>query len=122
MSAQPGMTSRRFERVPVRVPMYVSTQGILFRKRVNLECRDISGGGLAFETGKSVALESKSRIEVGLIEGFPPAARIEGRVVYKKQDPETRRFKIGVEFTRFINTSREELIEHIHGWPIANAT
>jgi c-di-GMP-binding flagellar brake protein YcgR len=111
------MIDRRFERVPIRVPLYISYKGRLFEKKISIECRDISGGGLSFETSRAIPLKSNSRIVVGGLGTLPPSATIEGRVVYANQDPATKRYIVGVEFQSFVGTTREELIEGIHRWP-----
>jgi c-di-GMP-binding flagellar brake protein YcgR len=111
------MIDRRFDRVPIRVPLYISYKGKLFEKKIQIECRDISGGGLSFETSREIPLEANSRIVVGGLGTLPPDALIEGRVVYSHRNPETGRYSVGVEFRSFVNTTREALVEGIHRWP-----
>ena len=90
--------------------------GRLFEKAIPIECRDISGGGLSFETRAEIPLNSTSKIVMGRLGNLPASALIEGRVVYRVQDEESGRFTIGVEFLEFKNTSRNELLERIHEW------
>lgn len=90
--------------------------GRLYEKAVEIECRDISGGGLSFETQREIPLDSKSKIVMGRLGNLPPSAIIEGRVVYRIKEADTNMFTIGVEFLDFVNTSREELLERIEAW------
>lgn len=117
------MIERRFHRLPLRVPLYVSVGGgRLFEKAVAIESRDISGGGLSFETRRKIPVDVRSKIVVGGLEGLPQAALIEGRVVYRRakaarvgEDVDAR-YTIGVEFVDFVNTTREEILERISAW------
>jgi c-di-GMP-binding flagellar brake protein YcgR len=108
---------RRFERVPIRVPLFISHKGTLFEKKIGIECRDISGGGLAFTTNRRIPVEADSKIVVGGLGTLPEDAFIEGRVVYSYKDESSGRYTVGVEFTRFVNTTREALVDGIHHWP-----
>jgi hypothetical protein len=103
------MSRRRFLRHPLRVPLYISVKGGVFQRFIDLESKNLSEGGLAFETGKRIPLEANSRVEVSVVEGLPPSARIEGRVVYRQKHPDSGRYTIGVAFERFVNVEREEL-------------
>jgi c-di-GMP-binding flagellar brake protein YcgR len=111
------VNDRRYPRVDVKVPVYVSLDGGGFlQKTLKLESRDVSGGGLSFETRRKVPLEAESRVVVGKLGDLPPAALIRGRVAHRERDPATRRYTVGVEFTEFVNVTREELLAHIETW------
>ena len=90
--------------------------GRLYEKAIPIECRDISGGGLSFETLTEIPLHSASKLVMGRLGNLPPNAIIEGRVVYRVKQKGAERYTVGVEFIDFVNTSREELIERIHEW------
>jgi len=111
-----GASRRRFERIPVRVKLLVTVGEGVYEKSVPLECRDISGGGLSFETATRLPVEADSRIVVGRLGNMPEGARIHGRVAYRDEDEATGRYTVGVEFEEFVNTTRDALIERIHGW------
>ena len=101
----------------MRVPLFVSVgEGRLFEKAVELESRDISGGGLCFETSTAIPVDARSKIVVGCLGTLPSSAIIEGRVVYREEKAGKDRFTVGVEFVDFINTTREELLDHIERW------
>jgi len=90
--------------------------GRLYEKAVGIECRDISGGGLSFETDREIPLDATSKIVVGCLGNLPSSAIIEGRVVYRLKKAGEERYTVGVEFLDFVNTSREELVERIRSW------
>ncbi len=111
------MIERRFARVPLKVPLFISVGGgRLYEKAVGIECSDISGGGLSFETGQEIPLDATSKIVVGCLGNLPSSAIIEGRVVYRRKQAGEERYTVGVEFLDFVNTSREELVERIRSW------
>ena len=111
------MIERRFARVPLKVPLFITVGGgRLYEKAVAVECRDISGGGLSFEPRREIPLDAKSKIVIGCLGNLPSSAIIEGRVVYQLKQAGTDRYTIGVEFLDFVNTSREELLERIQSW------
>ncbi len=110
------LSRRRFERVPIRVPLLIIVDGELYRKKVEIECRNISGGGLSFETSREIPVEADLRIVLSKLGDLPDAAHIEGRVAYLNESSEAERYVVGVEFQRFINISQEELVDRIHSW------
>lgn len=110
------MIERRFERIPITVPLLISASRTLFQKRIEIQCRNISGGGFAFETGKSILLRPDDRVVVSKLRNLPDSAQIEGRVVYRIKNPKTGCHTVGVEFKKFVNTSQHELVERIHHW------
>ena len=108
---------RKYKRVSVRVPLFVSLDGdVLLKKMIRIESCDLSGGGLSFETSKKVPVEANSRVVVAKLGDLSEAAQIEGRVVYRRRDAATGRYAIGLEFIRFINVTREELVNRIEQW------
>ena len=117
------MIERRFPRVSLKVPLFITVGGgRLYEKAVEIESRDISGGGLSFETHREIPLDARSKIVMGRLGNLPASAIIEGRVVYRVKQAGTDRFTVGVEFLDFVNTSREELLERIQSWQDDDAT
>ena len=117
------MIERRFPRVSLKVPLFITMGGgRLYEKAVELECLDISGGGLAFETRREIPLDARSKIVVGRLGDLPSSAIIEGRVVYRRKQAGTDQYTVGVEFLDFVNTSREELVERIQAWQVDGAS
>jgi c-di-GMP-binding flagellar brake protein YcgR len=111
------LIERRFARVPLKVPLFITVGGgRIYEKAVGIECRDISGGGLSFETGQEIPLDATSKIVIGCLGTLPSSAIIEGRVVYRLKQAGEERYTVGVEFLDFVNTSREELVERIRLW------
>lgn len=107
--------ARRFRRFKVKVPLYVTVGEQAFNKLVEIESRDVSSGGICFETSRRLPIQGQSRIFISKLGDLPVMAQIEGRVVYVRRAPNGR-FEVGVEFTDFTNLSREELIERIEAW------
>jgi c-di-GMP-binding flagellar brake protein YcgR len=110
------IVERRHARHPIRVPVYVSVQGDTYRKLIPIQSRDISAGGIGFETSRNLPLRSTSQLVLSRIGDLPRAAMIEGRVVHSNQNPITGRYSVGVEFTRFIQVSQDQLLESITAW------
>jgi len=113
---QRGVDARHHPRFKVKVPIYISLNGETYRKSIHLESRDVSAGGLSFETTRRIPLDADSRVVIARVGDLAGTALIYGRVAYRQKDPKTRRYTVGLEFTRFVNTTREELLEHIHVW------
>jgi c-di-GMP-binding flagellar brake protein YcgR len=111
------LIERRFPRVALKVPLFITVGGgRLYEKAISIESRDISGGGLSFETHREIPLDSRSKIVMGRLGNLPASAIIEGRVVYRLKRAGTDVYTVGVEFLDFVNTSREELLERIESW------
>jgi c-di-GMP-binding flagellar brake protein YcgR len=104
---------RQHRRFQVRVPVFISVDGEVYRKTVRLQSRDVSAGGLSFETGREVPLSAESRVIVARLGDLEDPALIEGRVVRVQLDETTGRYIVGIEFTRFLNVSPEELVERL---------
>lgn len=111
---------RHYQRYPVRVPLFIAADDELFHKTVHLESRDVSAGGLSFETGKELPLSAESRVVLARLGDIVEPVVIEGRVARVTRDEATGRYVIGVEFTRFVNITREQLLERLEGpWQAA---
>jgi len=104
---------RQHRRFPIRVPLFISVHGEVYRKTVRLESLDVSAGGLSFETGREVPLSAESRVVVAKLGDIEEPALIEGRVAHVRLDESTGRYVVGIEFTRFVNVTREELAERL---------
>ncbi len=111
------MTERRFERTSLRVPLFITVGGgRLYEKAVSIESRDISGGGLCFETRSKLPLSAQSKIIMGRLGDLPATALIEGRIVYRRKQKDSKRYMVGVEFIEFVNTTRDEVLRLIDLW------
>jgi len=111
-----GIEERQHARFPVRVPLYIATTGDLLRKTIELQSRDISAGGVCFETGRDVPLEARSQLVISRLGDLPDPILIHGRVAWRQQHPFAPRYIVGVEFTSFENVTREELFRKIEEW------
>jgi c-di-GMP-binding flagellar brake protein YcgR len=112
-----GADARRHERFAIQVPLYITgVEGGTLRKVIRLESKDISAGGVSFETSQKIPLESESRVVVSQVGHLTAQALILGRVARREKDPETGRYIVGLEFTEFVNVTREELMAHIETW------
>lgn len=107
---------RRYERFRVKVPVFIAVDGGTFRKTIHLESRDVSAGGLCFETSRQIPLNAKSKVVVSKIGDVGDPALIQGRVAYCDQDPTTGRYRVGLEFLEFVNVTQEQLRVHIEAW------
>jgi c-di-GMP-binding flagellar brake protein YcgR len=107
---------RRYPRHPLHLPLYVATEGGVLRKTVALESRDVSGGGVSFETGQAIPLASETQLVLSKLGDLPEGALIRGRVVRITRDPSTGRALVGVEFCEFVQVTREELLDRIERW------
>ena len=91
-------------------------------KNVHLESRDVSAGGLSFSTSRRIPLDAESRVVIARLGDLGQPALIHARVAYRQHDPESGRYTVGLEFTRFVNTSREELASRIDSWSQSTPT
>lgn len=108
---------RRYQRFRVKVPVYITaSDGTALMKNIHLESRDVSGGGLSFETSQKVPLEAESRVVISGLGDLKGPVLIHGRVAHREKDPKTGRYTVGVEFTGFVNITLDELIRHIESW------
>jgi c-di-GMP-binding flagellar brake protein YcgR len=107
---------RRYERFKLRVPLYISMEGQLFHKKIHLQSKEVSAGGMSFETSREIPLEAESRVVVSDLGDLTPLTFIRGRVAHLQQDPATGRYTVGIEFVEFVNTTREELAARIEAW------
>lgn len=107
---------RRYARFRLKVPVYIALEGGTFRKTIALESRDLSGGGLSFETSRKVTIHAKSKVVVSKLGDLGEPALIHGRVAYTQKNPDTGRYTVGLEFIEFVNVTREDLLARIEGW------
>ena len=98
------------------VPLYITVGKDFVYKSIPLESTDISGGGLSFETTKQIPVEAESSVIVDKLGDLGKPAFIRGRVAHSRQDPTTKRYTVGLQFTSFVNTTREDLLERIDAW------
>jgi c-di-GMP-binding flagellar brake protein YcgR len=108
--------ARRFARHAVRVPVYISVAEGIFRKTVHLHSKDVSGGGLCFETRRELPLDLETRVVVARLGELGPGALIRGRVAHREKDPTSGRYSVGVEFTEFVGASQQELLARLELW------
>jgi c-di-GMP-binding flagellar brake protein YcgR len=117
MSEEPDVAEKRKEpRIAIRVPLYVAADDGVVRKTIHLESRDVSAGGLSFETGREVPLEAESQIVLSRLGDLSGAILVRGRVAWKQEIAGTGRYRVGVEFTDFDGLSREELVAKMEAW------
>jgi len=107
---------RRYARFATHVPIYIADGPALLHKTVRLLARDISAGGLCFETGHDLPLESSSRVVISRVGDIPGPILIHGRVAWRQPHPFNGRYLVGIEFTGFENISKDRLIAEIDGW------
>jgi hypothetical protein len=110
------MTERAYPRHRLAVPLYISMGEDFVHKTIPLESKDVSGGGLSFETRRPIPLEAESSVIVAKLGDLGKPAFIRGRVVHRSQDPDTNRYTVGLQFTSFVNTTREDLLARIEAW------
>lgn len=113
-----ALEGRRHVRFVAHVPIYIADGGGLVRKTVRLVSRDISEGGLSFETGHQLPLDATSRVVISSLGDIPGPILILGRVAWRRSQPSGGRYLVGIEFTEFENVSRERLLAEIDGWRV----
>ena len=111
-----GVERRKDPRFSLRVPLYIASGDDIFSKTVHLRSRDISAGGLKFDTARELELEAESQIIFPGVGDLDGTYIIRGRVAWTKLIPDTGRFQIGVQFTSFEGISREELVDRLDEW------
>jgi hypothetical protein len=104
---------RRHPRYAVRFPLYASLHGEVYQKMVAIEARDVSEGGLAFETRTRLPLGVETRVMVSRLGGLSESAHIEARVVYCMHDEANSLYRVGVTFHRFVDVTAEQLVERL---------
>jgi hypothetical protein len=108
---------RRFPRHSLQLPLYITVGGGVLRKTVVLESRDVSAGGVAFETSQRIPLAAEAKLVLSKLGDLPEGALILGRVArLGPPDRATGRVLVGVEFTEFVMVTREELVDRIERW------
>lgn len=117
------MERRQHPRVDVKVPLYIGVaSGEIFQKMVPITSRNISSGGLLFETHRAVPLEAESRVMVSRLGDLPDGAQIEGRVVHCHRDATSGLYQVGIQFTAFVSVTPEQLVTRIESWRAAGDT
>jgi PilZ domain len=104
---------REHPRWPARFPLYVAMAGELFHKTVAVEARDLSSGGLAFETKTAIAKDSRATVMLGKLQGLPATAHIEARIVHCEPSKDGETFTVGVMFVRFVDVTAEDLMKRV---------
>jgi c-di-GMP-binding flagellar brake protein YcgR len=112
----PGPKHRKHERVRIKVPVYIAQEGGTFHKMVSLEARDVSVGGLCFETSRAIRLHARSKVVISKLGDLAESVQIHARVAHIERDPATGRHTVGLEFVEFANVTPEDLIAHIEAW------
>ena len=107
---------RRFPRHAIVLPLYISVDGGVLRKTVSLESRDVSAGGVSFETSRKVPLAADARLVLSKLGDLPENAYIRGRVARVAPEDEHGRRVVGVEFCDFVGVTQEGLLERIARW------
>lgn len=108
-----GPDNRRDRRYSIRVPIYVALGREIVHKKVSLESRDVSAGGLSFETTRPMPLAADTQIVLARLGDDGGAAAIRGHIVWTRALPETRRHVVGVKFTEYEGVTRESLAARI---------
>jgi hypothetical protein len=110
------MAERAYPRHRVTVPLYIALGNEFLHKTIPLETKDVSGGGISFETTKAIPLDAESSVIVSGLGNLGKAALIHGRVVHRTKHAAGERYTVGLQFTGFINTTRDELLARIEAW------
>jgi c-di-GMP-binding flagellar brake protein YcgR len=111
-----GVERRQHRRYPLRVSLYIAVGEGIVNKTVHLQSRDISAGGLSFETARELEVDAQSQIIFSGLGDLSGSYVIRGRIVWRKPLPDTGRFLVGVQFTDFEGISREELAARMEEW------
>lgn len=98
------------------MPLYVTVEGGVLRKKVPLESRDVSAGGVCFETAHDVSLHAEARVVIAPFGDLGDTIVIRGRVARVEPDSAATRSRVGVEFTGFVNVTQESLVRHVERW------
>ena len=72
-----GAERRQHPRKPTRFPLYVALAGELYHKTVEVQARDLSNGGLAFDTRTTLPHGARATVMLGRLAGLPRTAHIE---------------------------------------------
>ena len=108
-----GAERRQHPRKPARFPLYVALAGELYHKTVAVEARDLSNGGLAFETRTALPDGARATVMLGRLEGLPRTAHVEARIVHCQPLPDGESFKVGVRFEEFVDITPERLLAYV---------
>jgi c-di-GMP-binding flagellar brake protein YcgR len=108
-----GAERRQHPRKPARFPLYVALGGELYHKTVSVQARDLSNGGLAFETSTALPDGARATVMLGRLDGLPRTAHIEARIVHCQPLPDGESFKVGVKFEDLVDITAEQLLAHV---------
>ena len=108
-----GAERRQHPRKPARFPLYVALAGELYHKTVSVEARDLSNGGLAFETKTGLPDGARATVMLGKLDGMPATAHIEARIVHCRPEPDGESFTVGVKFEEFVDVTTEQLLAYV---------
>jgi c-di-GMP-binding flagellar brake protein YcgR len=111
-----GVERRQDRRFSLRVPLYIASGEDIFSKTIHLRSRDVSAGGVSFDTSRELELEAESQIIFPGVGDLNGTYIIRGRVAWTKLLPDTGRFQVGVQFNSFEGVTREELVDRIDEW------
>jgi len=112
MSGTPA-DRRAHPRRAARFPLYVALAGELYHKMVSVDARDVSNGGLAFETKTGLPPGARATIMLGKLEGMASTAHIEAKVVHCRPLGDGETFTIGVEFVEFVEITSDQLLAYV---------
>ncbi len=98
--------NRRDPRFAIRVPIYVALGGEIVRKTVHLESRDVSAGGISFETSRELPLAAETQVVLAHLGEDGPPVSIRGRIVWTRAIEGAGRYRVGVQFTHYDGLSR----------------
>jgi hypothetical protein len=107
--SETGAERRQHPRKPARFPLYVALAGELYHKTVEVQARDLSNGGLAFDTRTTLPHGARATVMLGRLAGLPRTAHIEARIVHCQPLPDGESFKVGVKFEEFGDITAERL-------------
>jgi hypothetical protein len=108
-----GAERRQHPRRPARFPLYVALAGELYHKMVLVEARDISNGGLAFETKTALPDGARSTVMLGRLDGMPATAHIQASIAHCRPQPDGESFMVGVKFEEFVDITTEQLLAYV---------
>jgi hypothetical protein len=102
------MTERKFIRHPSDIPIIIEHEEAGFSPGVGQRLKDISFGGLAFESDREVMEGELLKVSIPVVN---PAFEIRARVVWCRNIED--RFDIGLEFVEPEKVYRARMVEQI---------
>jgi len=109
---------RRHTRHAVKVLVFVRDGDDVIQKWVEIQTRDISLGGLCFETGRDIPVEADAFIMVGRLGGdIPDSAQIHAKVAHSQLlDGGANRYRLGLQFGKLVDVTAEQLSRRLDEW------